>query len=81
MSSAAVRKTDSLPGTAIYIAADCECGGDPIIHLIRGRKLVKFTIGRADIFALQNGDIIGLYCADCGQLIELGWIAPRSESQ
>lgn len=76
MSSAPVRKTDTQTETArtsCYLAADCSCGGQPIINLIRGRKLVKFSIGRSDIFALQLGDIIGLYCAECGQMIDLGW--------
>jgi hypothetical protein len=74
MGIATVRKPDTEPrATACYIAQDCGCGGEPIINLIRGRKLSRFTLDRSDVFALQLGDIIGLYCADCGQMIELGW--------
>ena len=76
MAAIPVRKPDDKPAatTAVYIIGDCsECGADPVLHLIRARKLTKIVLDRADVLSLQMGDIIAGYCTQCGQVIELGW--------
>ena len=81
MSSAPIRKANEKiyeqpagTTTALYIMADCpECGGEPVLYLIRAKKLSRIHLDRADVLAVQNNDILGAYCTVCEQMIELDW--------
>lgn len=56
----------------MYDIPNCEeCGGDPILYLIRARKLTKVKLEYNQIVEIIPDDMLAVYCSKCEQMIQI----------
>lgn len=56
----------------MYDIPNCEeCGGDPILYLIRAGKITRVKLAYNQIVEVMQGDMLAIYCSKCEQMIPI----------
>jgi hypothetical protein len=64
----------------MYDIPNCgDCGGDPVIYLIRLRKLTKIKLQYEQTLELLADDMLAVYCSKCERAIEIEIINQKAK--
>jgi hypothetical protein len=54
----------------MFVAPNCECGGDPEIRVVRGERLIIFSLGHGEKVVVRKNDVLFVSCAQCKSWLE-----------
>lgn len=55
----------------MFVAPNCECGGGPVLRVVRGEHVFCFTLDFDDKVVLRTDDVVFVECGQCGEPLEL----------